>query len=121
MKRFMILLAAAMTTVLLVGILVEQSQSHPVPNRQFHGKATYRNNEPARVGTSVDAWLGSVKIADGEVWDTRGSYNIWGENSDFPSGTYTLVADDGSLLGQVNVYHAQGTDTYVDVVLDTAY
>jgi len=107
--------------IAFAGMFAFQSESSPTYSRQFHGKATYRNNKPAPVGTSVDAWLGSVKIADGEVWDTRGNYNIWGDNSDFPSGTYTIVGDDGSLLGHVNVDHAQGTETYVDVVLDTAY
>lgn len=121
MKRLIVFVAAALA-LLLVGLAVLKSEARTPNSTQFYGKAIHMNGEPADRYTVVRAWLGGVPVEPpGEVWDTRGNFYIGGDNSAFPTGTYSIYADDGHWTGFVSAYHIQGTATHTDDIIMVPY
>ncbi|MDZ7268239.1 MAG: hypothetical protein ONB48_10955 [candidate division KSB1 bacterium] len=120
MKRLIVFVAAALA-LLLVGLAVLKSEARTPSSTQFYGKAIHMNGEPAEQDTEVTAWLGGVMIGKGVVWDTRGNFYIGGDNSAFPTGTYSIHADDGHWTGSVSAYHIQGTATHTDDIIMVPY
>ncbi len=114
MKRSFVLLFVAATLLILASFVFSDEQI------QFIGDVYLPNGERAPNGTPVTAYLG------GSSWSTvvqsLGTYKIGGPDSNFPTGTYLIRADNGSLIGQVDVYHGQGTTTVVpNIVMKIAY
>jgi len=121
MKRLIVFFAAALA-LLLVGLAVLKSEARTPSSTQFYGKAFHMNGDPAPQGTEIQLWLGGTPIGDpGYVWDTRGNYIVEGSDSDFPTGTYSVHADDGHWTGSVSAYHIQGSTTHTDDIIMVPY
>jgi len=120
MRRVIVFVAAALA-FLLMGLAVLKSEARTPSSTQFYGKAIHMNGEPAERYTRVEARLGGVLIGAGEVWDTRGNFYIGGDNAAFPTGTYSIHADDGHWTGSVSAYHIQGTATHTEDIIMVPY
>ena len=120
MKRSLVFAAGLIALFLLVGFTLK-SETEDLPI-QFQGTVKYPNGSSAPVGTTVQAYLGSVK--KGEVTVTiAGYYELTGNPVNFTTGTYQLVGNDNSSAsGDENCYRVQDTDgTVCNIVLDTVY
>ena len=119
MKRI-IFISAALVVAAVIGLIVIKSQAYPYPT-QFEGYVTYTSGSPAPAGTIVRAYM------DGERGSTTvqapyGFYRLTGPDENFPTGTYSLEAEDGSFTGYSICSRTQATPaTECDVVLDTPY
>lgn len=122
MKRFIILLVSVFALVALAATAFE-SKARPADINQFVGTAKYSNGNPAPQGTKVKAFLGGVEKGQTTIIRSDGHYQIQGDDNDFPTGNYTLTADDqvGMLGDEQNVSHTIHVTTGKDIVLDTAY
>lgn len=121
MKRC-VALCMIVSAILLAGFAAIKSEARVMSSTQFYGKAFHQNGDPAPQGTMVKALLGGVQQgSDGEVWDTRGNFIIQGVDSNFPTGTYSVVADDGDFIGSVTASHTQGTATLTSDITMYAY
>lgn len=121
MKRY-VALCMIVIAILLVGFAVLKSEARVMNGTQFYGKAFYQNGNPAQQHTPVTALLEGVPQGlPGEVWDTRGNFIIQGLDSDFPTGSYTIVADDGDFVGSITASHTQGTATLTSDITMYAY
>ncbi len=122
MKRFLILSAVFFAFVALVATAFD-SNARPADINQFVGIAKYTNGNPAPYGTVVKAYLGGTLKGQTTIIRQDGRYQIQGDDDDFPTGSYTLTADDqvGMIGDEQNVSHTIHVTTERDVVLDTAY
>lgn len=122
MKRFLAVLALLLAVVALATSAFE-SKARPVDNNQFMGIAKYADDDPVLPGTIVRAYLGSEEKGWTKIWGTNGYYQIRGDDSEFPTGSYTLYADDGvgMLTWEYDVNHTIHVTTERDLVLKTAY
>jgi hypothetical protein len=89
---------------------------------QFQGTVKYTNGNDAPVGTIVKVYLGSTLKANVQLYEP-GYYELPGDPLHYPTGTYTLRADDQiGMLGDKDCYKAQYSEgTACNIVLNTAY
>ncbi len=117
MKRLVLLLAALMALLVLVGFMTPSTSE-----RQFDGIAKYTNGSPAPEGTRLRVYLGGSLKDEIVLTGSNGYYEIWGVDTNYPAGTYRLEADDLThAMGDENVYHSQEGTTTRDITLDTQY
>jgi hypothetical protein len=121
MKRLIILFAALIAAVAFAGYTFHTETLMPPPI-QFKGSVTYHNGSPAPIGTKVEAYLNGVNKGQA-ILSQAGFYELTGNPVNFPTGTYTLQADDlVGMLGTEDCYKVQYTEqTLCNIVLRTAY
>lgn len=99
MKRLFTFIAA--TALLLAAFKITTSHSEAAPSApvQFQGFVTYGNGNPAPIDTEVKVYLGGTLKGETSITREDGFYQITGNHSDFPTGTYKLNAHD--LVGAI--------------------
>jgi len=122
MNRFLAVLAL-MLAVVAVATSALESKGWPRDNIQFAGYVKYRSGKPAPPDTEVRIFLGSILKGTIRLQHRDGRYQIRGGDDEFPTGNYTLKADDlvGMLGVETNVVHTIHVTTEQDIILDTAY
>jgi len=123
MKRFLLLLLTVVFAIAVLATTAFEPEAKPVDINQFIGIVKYPNGNPAPFGTVVKVYLGGVLKGQTSIIRPDGRYQIQGDDNDFPTGRYTLSADDqvGMLGAEYNVSHTIHVTTEKDIVLDTAY
>ncbi len=112
MKRQFAIIAVLTIGLVLTGFFVFKSEAHPTPSLQFSG-AIDKGSGWAPAGTVVHAYWGGSLRGTATVGSVKGQYQMYGEDCDFPTGTYTLVASDGACMtAQISRFHTQGAPTF---------
>lgn len=123
MKRILVFAFALFVMCTLAAAVAYNSLANPTENIQFYGYVKTRGGTPARYGTEVRVFLGSTLKVTYYLVRDDGYYQIRGDDNNYPTGNYTLKADDlvGLLGVETNVSHTIHVSTNQDIILDTAY